>query len=135
MPNKLIPYKNTLKHLARNLRNGSTLSEVLLWKQIKGRSLGVQFHRQVPIDNFIIDLYCHEIKLAIEIDGSSHNNEQVYKNDIERQERLDGLGVHFIRFNDLSVKKDMANVILALQNEIERLTIEKRNSFRRGASS
>ena len=69
MKNKIIPYNPKLKDLARKLRKESTLSETLLWKQIKNKSLGVEFHRQVPLDNFIVDFYCHELMLAIEIDG------------------------------------------------------------------
>ena len=72
MRNKIIPYNPKLKLLARELRKNSTLSEVLLWQNIKQRGYGVQFHRQVPMLDYIVDFYCHEIGLAIEIDGSSH---------------------------------------------------------------
>lgn len=119
MRNKIIPYNPKLKQFARNLRNNSTLSEVLLWEQIKGKSLGVQFHRQVPIDEFIVDFYCHELMLAIEIDGNSHNYK--YEYDISRQGRLEELGVKFIRFEDLEVKKDMNNILRALEIKIEEL--------------
>ena len=121
MPNKIIPYNPALKNLARKLRKESTLSEVLLWQKIKGKSLGVEFHRQVPIDAYIVDFYSHELMMAIEIDGNSHEIETVYENDIVRQERLENLGVRFIRFNDNDVKKDMANVIRALEGFVETL--------------
>jgi len=49
------------------------LLEVLLWNQIKGKAFGYEFHRQVPVDEFIVDFYCHELMLAIEIDGNSHD--------------------------------------------------------------
>jgi len=78
MKNKIIPYNPKLKELARELRKNSTLSEVLLWLKIKGKVMGVEFHRQVPIDNFIVDFYCHELMLAIEIEGSSHDEKQDY---------------------------------------------------------
>jgi len=119
MRNKIIPYNPKLVQFARNLRNNSTLSEVLLWKQIKGKSLGVQFHRQVPIDEFIVDFYCHELMLAIEIDGNSHDYK--YEYDILRQGSMEELGVKFIRFDDLDVKKDMNNVLRALEIKIEEL--------------
>lgn len=118
MPNKVIPYNPNAKQFARKLRNESTLGEVLLWKQVKSKSLGVEFHRQVRIDKFIVDFYCHELKLAIEIDGSSHDN---LGNDNERQTHLEHLGVRFIRFSEKTVKYDMNNVIWALQNMIEQL--------------
>ena len=121
MPNRIIPYNPALKELAKKLRKESTLSEVLLWKQLRNKSAGLEFHRQVPIDNYIVDFYCHEIRLAIEIDGGSHNDEQVSNNDQLRQQRLEDLGITFIRFNDKDVKKDMPNVLRALEGIIERL--------------
>lgn len=60
MANKIIPYRSDLKFLARELRKNSTLAEVILWQSIKKRALGVQFHRQVPMVNYIVDFYCHE---------------------------------------------------------------------------
>ncbi|MHC4139182.1 MAG: endonuclease domain-containing protein [Planctomycetota bacterium] len=101
--NTIIPYNPKLKQFARDLRNNSTLSEVLLWRQIKGRKLEYEFHRQVPIDEFIVDYYCHELQLAIEIDGDSHNDKYDY--DMNRQMELQYLGVKFIRFFDVDVKK------------------------------
>ncbi len=72
-----IYYNPKLKQLARNLRNNSTLAEVLLWNEVKGkRILGFQFLRQKPIGSFIIDFYCPKHKLAIEIDGDSHAFEE-----------------------------------------------------------
>jgi very-short-patch-repair endonuclease len=73
MPNNILPYDRKLKYLARELLKNSTLSEVLLWEQIKGKSLGVEFRRQIPILNYIVDFYCHEIMVVIEVDGISHD--------------------------------------------------------------
>ena len=70
--NKIIHYNPSLKEKARILRKNSTLSEIILWKKIKNKSLGYEFHRQVPLDNFIVDFYCHGLNLAIEIDGNTH---------------------------------------------------------------
>ncbi|MES2132399.1 MAG: endonuclease domain-containing protein [Bacteroidota bacterium] len=124
MKNKVLDYNPTLKELARKLRKQGILSEVLLWKKIKNKSLGVEFHRQVPIDNYIVDFYCHELMLAIEIDGNSHHIEEVSINDIYRQEKLETLGVHFIRFDDIQVKKAMNDVIRCLLIKIEELKFE-----------
>ena len=101
------------------MRNNSTLSEVLLWRQIKGRKLEYEFHRQVPIDQFIVDFYCHELKLAIEIDGDSHNDKYDY--DMNRQMKLQYLGVKFIRFFGVDVKQNMAGVLSALENKIDEI--------------
>ncbi len=89
-----------------------TLSEVLLWQELKGKQmLGYDFDRQKPIDNYIVDFYCKNLKLAIEIDGQSHEHEEVAVNDKKRQKRLEDLGVRFLRFDDLEVKKEMKYVL------------------------
>ncbi len=119
--NKIIPYNPNLKKLARKLRKEMTLSEVLLWQEIRRKRLGVEFHRQVPIDNYIVDFYCHEIFLAIEIDGSSHVFDEVQVNDVKRQERLESLGVRFIRFDDLDVKRNMQEVVRQLVLKVGQL--------------
>jgi very-short-patch-repair endonuclease len=119
--NKILPYNPILKDYAKQLRQQGILSEVLLWKKIKSKSLGVEFHRQVPIDNYIVDFYCHELMLAIEVDGNSHMNSETQINDLIRQETLEKLGVIFIRFSDLDIKKNMNDVIRCLQAKVEEL--------------
>lgn len=121
MKNIILQYNPELKDLAKQLRQQAVLSEVLLWKKIKNKSLGFEFHRQVPIDNFIVDFYCHELMLAIEVDGNSHLNSEVQVNDVKRQKLLELLGVNFIRFNDLDVKKNMNDVVRCLEVKIEEL--------------
>ena len=111
--NKLIYYNPELKQKARRLRNESTFSEILLWLKIKGKTFGYEFHRQVPIDEYIVDFYCHELHLAIEVDGSSHDNKFEY--DLKRQRKLESLGVRFIRFEDIDVKRRMNDVLRALE--------------------
>lgn len=111
MRNKILPYNPKLKAYARKLRKSAVLSEVILWKAIKKRSFGIEFHRQVPIDNYIVDFYCHELMLAIEIDGSIHELEEVKANDIVRQKRLEQLGINFIRFEDFDVKNNIEFVL------------------------
>ena len=119
MKNKIIPYKPYLKDLARKLRKESTLSEVLLWQKVKQRSYGVQFHRQVPMLKYIIDFYCHEIQLAIEVDGNSHDYKYFY--DLKRQGELEKYGVVFLRFTDSDIKKDMFSVELILREKVNEL--------------
>lgn len=113
-----IYYNPKLKALSRELRNHSTLSEVLLWNQIKARKMkGYQFMRQKPIDNFIVDFYCSKLKLIIEIDGESHENK--LDCDIVRQRKLEKMGLHFLRFLDIDVKKNMEGVLLQIEKWIE----------------
>ncbi|MGC2062017.1 MAG: endonuclease domain-containing protein [Thermodesulfovibrionales bacterium] len=74
------------------------------------------FDRQKPIGNFIIDFFCNELMLAIEIDGDTHN----YKvsHDIERQKRIEGLGVRFLRFTDEEVKQNIEGVVAGIEKWI-----------------
>jgi very-short-patch-repair endonuclease len=124
MKNKIIPYNPKLKEYARQLRNNSTFSEVLLWNKIKNKALGVQFHRQVPMLEYIVDFYCHELMLAIEIDGDSHLYK--YEYDIKRQGELEKQGVVFLRFSDLDIKQNMFSVGIALEQVVQEL-IDKKN--------
>jgi very-short-patch-repair endonuclease len=73
--------------------------------------------------NYIVDFYCHELKLAIEIDGMSHDHKIDY--DSDRQKELEEYGITFLRFPDMQVKKDMFNVLRTLEitiDEIKRKT-------------
>ena len=102
--NKLIPYRADLRLKSRELRKYGTRSEVLLWQEIKNRQLlGYQFHRQVPMLDYIVDFYCHELWLAIEIDGYSHSLAEVTTNEEIRQSRLEGYGISFLRYDDEDV--------------------------------
>ena len=116
---KIIPYNPELKDLARELRRNMTLSEVLLWNELKQKQiLGCDFDRQRPIGNFIVDFYCKELSLAIEIDGDTHIYRYDY--DDERQSVLEGLGIHFLRFEDIEVKKNMTNVLRVIEDWIQK---------------
>ena len=120
---KIYPYNPKLKELARQLRNHSTFSEVLLWNQLKNkRIMGYDFHRQKPLLNYILDFFCHELELAIEIDGCSHDFEEAYKKDKSRQEEIERLGIVFLRFDDLQVKKNMAGVLQTIEGWIKEHT-------------
>jgi very-short-patch-repair endonuclease len=126
--NTLIPYDQRMKFIARKLRKNMTLSEILLWQQIRRRKLGVQFHRQVPMDRFVVDFYCHEIMLAIEIDGNTHDNPVNFISDSERQRRLESFGVRFIRFQDNDVKKDLDGVVRYLKRKVNKLVDSENES-------
>lgn len=113
-----IYYNPKLIPLARKLRKNSTLSEILLWEEIKQKKmLGYQFLRQKPIGNYIVDFFCHKLKLVLVIDGDSHREEN-YDYDMERQGWLESIGLAVLRFNDLEVKKDIDNVLMAIEGWI-----------------
>ncbi|MBS1584902.1 MAG: DUF559 domain-containing protein [Bacteroidetes bacterium] len=121
---KIIPYDPRLKELARQLRNNSTKSEVHLWKSLKGKQMmGYDFHRQKPIDKYILDFFCHELMLCIEIDGITHFTDDALIKDTIRETRLKQLGIDTLRFNDTAVLTDMENVLRAIESYIEQWEI------------
>ena len=104
MKRKIIPYNPKLKELAKKLRKTMTFSEVKLWNELKnGKLMGYDFDRQRPIGNYIVDFYCKDLLLALEIDGVTHLDERVMYKDKIRQRELEMAGVSFLRFDALLV--------------------------------
>ncbi len=79
---------------------------------------GYDFDRQRPIDR-----YCKDVKLASEIDGSSHDGEEAKINDEIRQERLESLGVRFLRFNDIDVRRNMGIVLNSIDGSMSEFKV------------
>jgi very-short-patch-repair endonuclease len=103
-------YDPSLKKLARDLRKNSSLSEILLWRQLKGCERGgFDFQRQKPIQSYILDFFSHELMLAIEIDDESHKFKD--REDDIRQRTLEKLGIRFLRFADREVQKNIDGVL------------------------
>lgn len=125
MKNKIIPYNPRLKEIAKRLRKQGIIGEILLWKQLQHKAFGVEFHRQVPMLDYIVDFYCHELMLAIELDGLTHNSEEAELLDEHRQQRLEKCGVVFLRLNDAEVKKNMQGVVRIIENTIYNLQQSK----------
>jgi very-short-patch-repair endonuclease len=116
MKRRIIPYNPNLKLLARDLRNNSTLSEILLWKKLKGKTFfGYDFHRQKPLLEYIVDFYCAELNLIIEIDGKYHDHPDIYYKDIKRQQELEQYDLHFLRFTEKEIKQQMTSVLRAIE--------------------
>ncbi len=81
-----------------------TLGEVFFWKAVNKKPFhGYDFHRQKPIDRYIVDFFCEELMLAIEIDGITHDFK--FDEDKERQKRLEAMGVRVLRFTERSIRK------------------------------
>lgn len=118
MPRKIIPYNPNLKDLARKLRNDSTLGEILLWKELKNKYHGYDFHRQKPLLNYIVDFYCSELNLVIEIDGHYHNHGEKVSADQLRDQELAKYNLTVIRFTENEVKKDAVNVLRTIEKHI-----------------
>ena len=124
---KIIPYNPKLTQLAKKLRNESTQTEIYLWLKLKGKqTYGYDFHRQKPIDNYILDFFCYDLMLGIEVDGYSHEILEVHNKDIVKEKRMNELGITILRFSDFEVLRDMENVIRAIEFYI--LEFEKTNT-------
>ena len=119
MKRKILPYKPYLKPLAKALRKNMTFAEVLLWNELKQKRMcGYDFDRQRPIYNYIVDFYCKDLMLAIEVDGISHYSEEANIDDNIRQREIEELGVSFLRFDDGEVRTDMQNVLRSIEGWI-----------------
>lgn len=124
---KIIPYDPRLKELARHLRKNMTPAEKKLWSRIRRKQVGGYcFYRQRPIDQYIVDFYCPYLQLVIEVDGRSHVGDGKMNQDLDRQHRLENVGLHIICFSDQDVLHDMENVIRAIGATIAK--IERRTS-------
>ena len=117
---KIIPYNPRLKEFARQLRNNLTKGEIYLWVQLKGKQMrGYDFHRQTPIDEFIVDFFCHELMLAIEVDGYAHTIPEVIDKDEIKDRRLQQLGVFVLHIDDVEIFENLANVLLQIEKYID----------------
>jgi len=114
-----IYYKPQLKEISRKLRNNSTKAEIKLWSHLKGKQLmGYDFHRQKPIDNYIVDFFCSRLNLAIEIDGYTHSFESVIDRDEMKAVRLNEMGISVLRFSDEDVINNIEIVIASIEDFI-----------------
>jgi len=112
-------YNVNLREYARELRTETvSRAEKYLWKAgLSRKQTGERFLRQRPIDRFIVDFFAPEIKLIIEIDGSSHNDKGDY--DRYREDRLRSLGYELIRFKEGEVLQDVSAVIDSIHHAIQ----------------
>jgi len=93
-----IKYLDKLREISRNNRNNPTQAEFIMWQFLRKNKFGYKFTRQKPIFRFILDFYCSELLLAIEIDGDSHDSKTVY--DLERDRYLEKMNIKTIRFTN-----------------------------------
>ena len=113
------PYNKNLKYNARQLRNNMTEAEQKLWLRLRQKQiLGLQFYRQKPILNFIVDFYCPAASLIIECDGSQHLNEKGLQYDLVRDQALTQLNLAVLRFNNLQILHELDAVIQTIENVI-----------------
>ena len=120
---KKIFNKKELKPRRKGLRNNSTYAEVIFWQQVKQSQLeGRKFRRQISIGPYVVDFYCPEEKLIVELDGEVHFNEEAIKYDTERTEYLESLGLKVIRFENNEVLKNTEYVLTKVKEYFNKLT-------------
>ena len=97
---------------ARQLRREGTPAERILWEALRGRQLqGMRFRRQHPIETFILDFYCPQHKLVVEVDGGIHTEPTVRERDEERQRWIEAHGYEFLRFTNEEVLHELPRVL------------------------
>ena len=106
------PYNKNLKQASRDLRNNMTEAEKLLWSRLRHKQiLELQFYRQKPLLNFIVDFYCPSANLVIECDGGQHYTNECLEADRVRDEALAQLGLKVLRFENLQVLNEIDAVV------------------------
>jgi len=122
-PEKPVLHKHALPpeilERCREMRKGATDAETLLWQLLRDRQLmNFKFRRQYAIDRFIVDFYCHEASLVIELDGGGHNENEQADYDRQRTARLEELGLRVIRFWNHEMLHQTEDVIRTIAEEL-----------------
>jgi len=110
--------KKSEKEKRRKLRNNPTYTEKILWISLCRRQIcDVRFLRQYSVNHFVIDFYAPKIRLAIEVDGSSHIGKEDY--DKARQEYIEDFGIEVIRFTNENVLGNINKVVSQIEQVVK----------------
>ncbi len=105
---------------ARRLRKGATDAEKRLWSRLRNRQIAnLKFRRQHPLGNRIVDFFCEEAKLGIELDGSGHSSYRGQTSDLEREVELYEKGIRVLRFQNTDVSNNLDGVLNAIIYEVD----------------
>ena len=108
----MIEYNRKLEDRARRLRTQMTDSERALWERLRRKQVhSVQFYRQKPIGNYIVDFYAPKAKIVVEVDGSQHMESEQAARDLQRDTFLASRGVRVFHFDDIQVLKEIEGVM------------------------
>lgn len=122
---KIFNYKNQ-KPIRQKLRKIMPKGEVVLWNRLKHNKIGYKFRRQQEIDNYVVDNYCPKLKLAIEVDGKTHDFLDQIPYDKQRQEHIESLGITLKRFCSEDIFEDIDCVVEQVKCLCEKLDKEKK---------
>ncbi len=113
-----LPYKANLIPKAKTLRKNATPQENHLWYDFL-KSFPIRFQRQKSIGNYIVDFYCHEANLVVEIDGSQHYDENETHRDHLRTKELEKFGLVVLRYSNRDINTQFWSVCESIQYEVE----------------
>ena len=125
MSNIRINNKQEQTELRKELRNNGTPAEGRMWLMLKNKQIsGKKFRRQFSVGKFILDFYCAELKLAIELDGAPHFTSVGTHYDEERDKYLSSQGIKILRYENKMVFEDSEGIVDDIKNTIEQLEKE-----------
>jgi cyclase len=104
---------------ASKLRKQQTFAEEILWNYLRTKPFGFKFRRQHLFSSYILDFYCHLLKLAIEVDGSIHDLKEVKQNDRLRQKQLEQEGLTFLRYSNDKIRLKPEEVIQQIETYLK----------------
>ncbi|MCL2838337.1 MAG: endonuclease domain-containing protein [Oscillospiraceae bacterium] len=113
----ILPRNKNLKTKSNILRNNTTKQENRLWYDFLKKH-NLQFYRQRIIENYIVDFYCPNAKLVIELDGSQHYKEETAEYDVLRTEYLNSLDIHVLRFSNRDIENNFEGVCQSIEKTI-----------------
>jgi very-short-patch-repair endonuclease len=108
------------KEKRRALRNNMPEPERCIWNRLRARQInGHKFRRQYSIGKYIVDFYCPEAKLAVEIDGDSHFSDEQGLRDVSRQKYIESKGIHFLRFTNTDIIENLEGVLVRITESLK----------------
>lgn len=118
MPANRINNLKNLKSHRNRLRKSLTSAEAKLWTYLQRSKLGYKFRRQHSVGGYILDFYCPEMKLCVELDGAGHNATTAFQYDLNRTRYLENAGMQVIRFENKLVFENLNGVIAEIRKKL-----------------
>lgn len=115
--------RKSQKNIRRQLRSQEIYSEKLLWNKLRKTQLGYKFRRQHGIGDYVVDFYCPQLKLVLELDGGTHCTEEEIIYDKNRQKYIESLGLIVKRYGNDDVKKNLGYVVSDIREFCEKIDI------------
>ena len=123
---QMLRYRESLKTNARSLRRDLTEAEKVLWNRLRMKQVrGIQFFRQRPIGNYIVDFFAPKARLIVEVDGSQHMTDRMARRDKQRDDYLAHLGLLVLRFSDSDVLRETEGVMELIFRRVSERCIQK----------